>query len=71
VALGLGPVHQRFIWAFDRWARVSGYECVGHDGVRVLTSNGRSRLIGIVERMGRSRVAPAPAAVTPATPSTH
>lgn len=57
VALGLGPVHRRFVWAFDRWALVSGYEYVDSHGARILTIDGRSRLIGLIERVGGSSAA--------------
>jgi hypothetical protein len=48
--LGFEPDHQEFIAAFDTWA--SCYETYDTDGlVRVLSSDGRSRLIGLIEQL--------------------
>jgi hypothetical protein len=48
--LGLEPGHQEFIAAFDTWAGC--YETYDTDGLaRVLSSEGRSRLIVLIEQL--------------------
>jgi hypothetical protein len=48
--LGFEPDHQEFIAAFDTWA--SCYETYDTDGLaRVLSGEGRSRLIALIEQL--------------------
>ena len=51
--LGFAPDHQEFTAAFDTWA--SCYETYDTDSLtRVLSSDGRSRLIGLIEQLPHS-----------------
>jgi hypothetical protein len=47
--LGFEPDHQGFIAAFDTWATC--YETYDTDGLARLSSEGRSRLIGLIEQL--------------------
>jgi hypothetical protein len=48
--IGFEPDHQEFVAAFDTWA--GSYESYDTDGLaRVLSGEGRSRLIRLVEQL--------------------
>jgi hypothetical protein len=50
LAIGLGEDHHRFYQAFDAWARAWKLERVDRDRAVVLSDEGRSKLVKLVEQ---------------------
>ena len=50
--LGLGHLHHAFTRAFDQWAALNGHSQRDPDGLIVLTSTGRHKLIDLIEQLG-------------------
>ena len=48
--IGLAQQHQRFSLAYDQWARAWEFERVDRDRLLVLSTEGRLRLVELVER---------------------
>jgi len=55
VEIGLGEHHHRFYQAFDEWARAWRFQTADGDGALVLNSDGRLKLVALVEQEMRAR----------------